>query len=271
MDETVSIDSLLRFLRATPEQRAAVDRFLLGAPGELGGCGGPAKAGCEHVRGDVLLEAVLRVERKVEAITRPAAAQPAINQGEAQRIFAVLQRLRSKRAGMMAPLYDVFIATVLEGRSQRTAAKSCDCSPALLSKRVGELEKEFGLPLKQLQNYAKPLLEMETSVKGQLRRGQGPLLHERRQNRHRRPIPYNPGRTHLPTRRPHRRLLPTLLSHYTRTAHARRYPHRLRMAPPPLPQSRGPNVGKSYFRNHLRQGLPRRQRPLHPPPAPPTP
>ena len=26
---------------------------------------------------------------------------------------------------------------------------------------------EFGLPLKQLQNYAKPLLEMETSVKGQ--------------------------------------------------------------------------------------------------------
>ena len=76
-------------------------------------------------------------------------------------------RVRSKRAGMMAPLYDVFVATVLEGRSQRAAAKSCDCSPALLSKRVGELEKEFGLPLKQLQNYAQPLLEMETSVKGQ--------------------------------------------------------------------------------------------------------
>ena len=64
-------------------------------------------------------------------------------------------------------LYDVFVATVLEGRSQRSAAKSCDCSPALLSRRVGELEKEFGLPLKQLQNYAQPLLEMETSVKGQ--------------------------------------------------------------------------------------------------------
>ena len=39
--------------------------------------------------------------------------------------------------------------------------------PALLSKRVGELEKEFGLPLEQLQNYAQPLLEIETSVKGQ--------------------------------------------------------------------------------------------------------
>ena len=102
-----------------------------------------------------------------EAIKHTAAAQPPINQGEAERIFAVLQRLRSKRAGMMAPLYDVFVATVLEGRSQRAAAKSCDCSPALLSKRVGELEKEFGLPLKQLQNYAQPLLDMETSVKGQ--------------------------------------------------------------------------------------------------------
>jgi hypothetical protein len=102
-----------------------------------------------------------------EAMKHSAAAQPPIDQGEAERIFAVLQRLRSKRAGMMAPLYDVFVATVLEGRSQRAAAKSCDCSPALLSKRVGELEQEFGLPLKQLQNYAKPLLEMETSVKGQ--------------------------------------------------------------------------------------------------------
>jgi hypothetical protein len=107
--------------------------------------------------------------RKVlaEAMKHSVAAQPPINQGEAERIFAVLQRLRSKRSGMKAPLYDVFVATVLEGRSQRAAARSCDCSPALLSRRVGELEKEFGLPLKQLQNYAKPLLEMETSVKGQ--------------------------------------------------------------------------------------------------------
>ena len=40
-------------------------------------------------------------------------------------------------------------------------------APALLSKRVGELEEEFGLPLEQLQNYAQPLLEIGTSVKGQ--------------------------------------------------------------------------------------------------------
>jgi hypothetical protein len=38
MNETVSVDSLMRFLRATPEQRAVIDRFLVGVPGELGGC-----------------------------------------------------------------------------------------------------------------------------------------------------------------------------------------------------------------------------------------
>ncbi len=114
-----------------------------------------------------VMEALREIRDALEAVRRSAGPEEPINRSEAQRIFAVFQRLRSKRAGMMAPLYDVFVATVLEGRSQRAAAKSCDCSPALLSKRVGELEKEFGLPLKQLQNYAKPLLEMETSVKGQ--------------------------------------------------------------------------------------------------------
>jgi hypothetical protein len=180
MTATVPIDSLMRFLQATPEQRAAFDRFLceqeekwLKAEGESA----PARnAASADVLADAIraqteeLKAELKAEMRevlAEAIRLTAPAQPPVNQGEAERIFAVLQRLRSKRAGMLAPLYDVFVATVLEGRSQRAAAKSCDCSPALLSRRVGELEKEFGLPLKQLQNYAQPLLEMETAVKGQ--------------------------------------------------------------------------------------------------------
>ena len=90
----------------------------------------------------------------------------AVKESEATRVFAILQKLRSKRAGMKAPLYDAFVATVLEGLSQRAAAKKCDCSPAQMSKRVGQLSTEFGLPLKQLQDYAKPILEMQTSVKG---------------------------------------------------------------------------------------------------------
>ncbi len=136
-----------------------------GAEGRINGQNGATEdSATEHRE---VMEALKEIRDALEAVRRSAAQEEPINRSEAQRIFAVLQRLRSKRAGMMAPLYDVFVATVLEGRSQRAAAKSCDCSPALLSKRVGELEKEFGLPLKQLQNYAKPLLEMETSVKGQ--------------------------------------------------------------------------------------------------------
>ncbi len=97
-----------------------------------------------------------------------------MNQSEAKRIFVILQKLRSKRAGVKAPLYDVFMATVMDGLSQRAAAKKCDCSPAQMSKRVGELEREFGLPLKQLQNYIKPILEMQTAVKGERRRKRKP-------------------------------------------------------------------------------------------------
>ena len=55
MNETVSTDSLLRFLRATPEQRAAIDRFLMGAPGELGEREGPAGAlDCKSALAEIL-------------------------------------------------------------------------------------------------------------------------------------------------------------------------------------------------------------------------
>jgi len=180
VSDTITTDSLMRYLRATADERAAIDRFLrerdekwLKAEGKSA----PARnAASADIQADATraqteeLKAELKAEmRKVlaEAIRHTVTAQPPVSQGEAERIFEVLQRLRSRRAGMMAQLYDVFVATVLEGRSQRAAARSCDCSPALLSRRVGELEKEFGLPLKQLQNYAQPLLDMETSVKGQ--------------------------------------------------------------------------------------------------------
>jgi hypothetical protein len=101
-------------------------------------------------------------------------SREAMNESEAKRIFVILQKLRSKRAGGKAPLYDVFMATVMDGLSQRAAAKKCECSPAQMSKRVGELEREFGLPLKQLQNYIKPILEMQTAVKGEQRRKRKP-------------------------------------------------------------------------------------------------
>ena len=180
--DTIPTDSLMRYLGATPEERHVIDRFLrkrhekrLRTDPESQHAGAESSPAPEPAPGDPpggviraqMEELKAELWKVAEAIKHSVGPQPPVNQSEAERIFAVLQRLRTKRAGMMAPLYDVFVATVLEGRSQKAAAESCDCSPALLSKRVGELEKEFGLPLKQLQNYAQPLLEMETSVRGQ--------------------------------------------------------------------------------------------------------
>ena len=75
---------------------------------------------------------------------------------------------------MKAPLYDVFVLVVLDGLSQRAAAKECKCSLGLLSGRVGELETEFDLRLEQLKAYTKPILEMQTSVKGERKQKRKP-------------------------------------------------------------------------------------------------
>lgn len=95
---------------------------------------------------------------------------PPVLESEARRLFAVMQKLKTRRAGMKAPLYDVFVLTVLEGFSHRAAARRCKCSLGLLATRAAELEEEFGIPLKQLKAYVSPLLELETSVKGDRRR-----------------------------------------------------------------------------------------------------
>jgi hypothetical protein len=93
--------------------------------------------------------------------------QAAFKKSEVTRIFDVLQKLKSKRAGISAPLFDVFMAVVHGQMQYRSAAKTCGCSVGTLSTRIRELEAEFGLTIKQLQAYAGPLLEMETAVKGQ--------------------------------------------------------------------------------------------------------
>jgi hypothetical protein len=97
-----------------------------------------------------------------------------LKQPEAVRIFAILQKLKSKAAGIKAPLCDVFVLTVLDGLTQRAAARKCGCSVGQMSKRVGELEKEFGLPLERLRAFASPILEMQTSVKGERKRERKP-------------------------------------------------------------------------------------------------
>ena len=101
-----------------------------------------------------------------------------LRQSEAARIVAILLQLKSKRAGVKAPLYDVFVLTVLEGLTQRGAAERCECSVGQLALRVRELEREFGMPVARLRTYATPIVEMRRSVKGDRRRkgrpGSGP-------------------------------------------------------------------------------------------------
>jgi hypothetical protein len=103
----------------------------------------------------------------------PAQAET-VNETEAQRIFGLLQKLRSRRPGEKAPLHEVFVALVLEDRTQRATAERCDCSLGQIAARVRELELQFGLTLGQLRAYARPLLELERTAKADRRNRKGP-------------------------------------------------------------------------------------------------
>ncbi len=100
--------------------------------------------------------------------------EEAVKQSEFAWAFSVLQRLKSKRAGMKAPLYDVFVHTVQNRLSFREAAEKCECSLGLMATRVREMEKEFRLSLKELQAFGSTMLEMQTAVKGERRRKHKP-------------------------------------------------------------------------------------------------
>ncbi len=100
--------------------------------------------------------------------------QAAPNATEVSWVFGILMKLKSKRAGMKAPLYDVFVHLVLEGNSQRAAAKICDCAEGLMSGRVKELVTIFKRSLKELKALRTPIVEMQTSVKGDRKRKRAP-------------------------------------------------------------------------------------------------
>lgn len=92
-------------------------------------------------------------------------------ENEARRVFATLQKLRSTSAGIKAPLYEVFMAVIVDGLSQREAARKCGCSLGLISARVEELEREFKRNVSELQAMAVAFVELQTTVRGDERRG----------------------------------------------------------------------------------------------------
>lgn len=91
----------------------------------------------------------------------------ALKESEGKRIFGLFMKLASDGKIKKAPLEKVFRLTVLDGHSQSKAAKSCDCVPSLISRRVRTIESRFQMSIEQLRNFALVILEMETSVKGQ--------------------------------------------------------------------------------------------------------
>ena len=124
--------------------------------------GGAMKAQTEELKAELW--------KVAEAIKHTASAQPPINQSEAQRIFAVLTKLRTETGVRKAPLHTVFEFMVMQGLSGEETARRCKCAPSLISARVRTLKERFGIPVSQLHRYASALNELETSVRGDKRR-----------------------------------------------------------------------------------------------------
>jgi hypothetical protein len=200
MSEGLPTDLPERVARASQAQRAAIERFLAGGPlpepRQAAAVSSPGQAAAGGEGNSLLVEMLAclgRIESKLdavqeaqtqelkaemravlaEAMKHAVAAQPPINQGEAQRIFAVLTKLRTETGVRKAPLHDVFEYMVMQGLSGEETARRCKCVPSLISARVRTLKERFGMPVSQLQHYASVLNEMETSVRGDKRRRKG--------------------------------------------------------------------------------------------------
>lgn len=171
MTGTIPTDALARYLAATPEQRAAADRFLRGVAAEPGGGSEPGGAGAEPGGGGGVPAALRRIEQKVDAMRArieggAAGREVEVSEREAARVFLLLQRLEGGPKQRKAPLPAVFRLLVLGGLSQRAAAARCGCAESLISARASAIERAFGLSLERLRSYAAALAEMETAVKG---------------------------------------------------------------------------------------------------------
>ena len=145
-----------------------------GAEGRINGQNGSTgDSATEHRE---VMEALKEIRDALEAVRRSAGQEEPISRREAQRIFAVLAKLRTESGARKAPLHTVFEYLVLQGLSGEQTARKCRCAASLISARAKTLQERFGLSLRQLQNYASALAEMETTVKGDRRhrRASGP-------------------------------------------------------------------------------------------------
>lgn len=173
MNETVPTDSLMRFLQATPEQRAAIDRFLLGAAGALEpatDCGGPPSESADGrtFGGGALREALARIEQKVDGLVAaarvPEKKEP-LPEAECLRVFHLFGELLAMGTELTASPARVFDLMVFRKLTKTETAVACKCAASLITRRVAMIEAHFGMPMEKLCDFASDIKERQTTVK----------------------------------------------------------------------------------------------------------
>jgi hypothetical protein len=129
MSATVPVDSLMRFLQASPEQRTAIDRFLLG-------------------------EGHLPEQKSV------------ISESEAAQVFRLFGELLAMGTDLVAPPARVFDLMVFKKLTKAETALECKCVASLITKRVALIERHFAIPMERLRAFASDLKERQRTVKG---------------------------------------------------------------------------------------------------------
>ncbi len=136
MAATVSTDLLLRFLQATPEQQAAIER-ILGWPGDSGQETAPPTPGVSAQQG-----------------------------AETGRVFRLFSELLAMGSDMKAPPARVFDLMVFRKMTKAETAVACKCAASLITKRVALIEEHFSMPVEKLLAFASDLKERQRTVQG---------------------------------------------------------------------------------------------------------
>jgi hypothetical protein len=169
MSRTVSTDFLLLVAQATPEQQAAIERFLLGVSAELGGGEGPTAAGCRAGSGGALQDVLARIEGKMDGLVAaarlPVRKEP-LQEGECLRVFHLFGELLAMGTELVASPARVFDLMVFRKLTKAETAVACKCAASLITRRVATIEGHFGMPMEKLCDYASDIKERQRTVRG---------------------------------------------------------------------------------------------------------
>ncbi len=124
---------LLRFLLATPEQQAAIERIL----------GWPGERGSDHW-----------------------AVSGHQGDGKVGQVFRLFGELLGMGTELKASPARVFDLMVFKKWTKAETAVECKCAASLITKRVALIEEHFQMPMEQLLTFASDLKERLRTVKG---------------------------------------------------------------------------------------------------------